>query len=274
MMNGKLEFFHSNLFSNFTSKTSDMSSFINRFLLLTLFFLLGACSNNKKSRNIEEKIEPIEKSILFIGNSYTYRNEGVDYHLSQLTKELSDSIHYTIERAAKGKYHLYSHWEDDYTKTKVASRKWDKVVLQEYSKGPIADSTNFFKYGQLWKENLLKNNPATELFLFATWEYKGVNGMADSLNVRYTELAKRIGATKIPIGLLWKSIEAEINLYEEDEAHPNRIGTFLNACLFYEYLIKKDVTQTSYFDNVIDRSLQVQLKKWAHDFHLKELSQQ
>ena len=244
------------------------SKSIQLILFISIFTL--SCNHHEKEVKQKKTASIHSSNSLFIGNSYTYRNGGIDYHLSQIIKADSTGFNCYITRAAKGKYHLYSHWEDQTTLTIFKQKKWDNVLLQEYSSGPIRDSLEFFKNGKLWAEKIKKANPQTQIYLFATWGYKGTKTMVDSLNMQYQKLAKMIGAKTVPVGLLWKSLKDKINLYDKDGAHPNRMGTFLNACLFYEYMYNKDITKTAYFDNLIDREIQLQLKKWAHDFHLKQ----
>jgi len=118
--------------------------------------------------------EPKSENILFIGNSYTYRNCGVDCHLRRLIANNYELSKTTIERAAQGKYHLSTHYNDPKTRLEFNSKKWDKVILQEYSSGPIVDSADFFKYAALWKEKIRKTNTKAEIYLYSTWGYKKV----------------------------------------------------------------------------------------------------
>lgn len=236
------------------------------FIIASTFY---GCNSEKKVKPQETSIESKTENILFIGNSYTYRNGGVDYHLQKLTSGMEDINASYITRAAQGKFHLYSHWEDEKTLAKLEQKKWDKVILQEYSSGPVTEPKDFFKFGKKWNNKLRAINPSAKLFLYATWGYKGTKTMVDSLNTQYQKLATQIRATKVPVGMLWKSLMNEVNLFDADGAHPNRKGTFLNACLFYEYIFEKDVTKTTHFDNVIPKNDQKKLKNWAHQFHLK-----
>ena len=144
------------------------------------------------------------------------------------------------------------------------------MILQEYSSGPTKQSEEFFKFGEKWKKRLLKLNPKTKIVLYATWGYQKARRMTDSLDVQYERLKDKIDASKVPVGLLWKSLKNKINLYDGDGAHPNRKGTFLTACLFYEYLFDKDVRQTKHVDDRIPLEIQYKLKQWAHDFKLEQ----
>ncbi len=241
-------------------------------ILIGSFFavvvLLSACSSGSGGRTFNTKGQRIVK-ILFIGNSYTYRNCGIDCHLNRLIEgtDLEDMA--IIKRAAQGKYHLYTHWQDPTTLEILRSEKWDNVILQEYSSGPVREPNQFMKYGKLWRKLLAKINPKVNVLLFSTWGYRDTKNMTDSLDQKYHELEVAIGGKRVPVGLLWKDLRSKINLYDGDGAHPNRKGTFLNACLFYEYLFNRDVTKTKHWDDQIPKNTQVKLKRWAHEFHRK-----
>lgn len=206
-----------------------------------------------------------QSSTLFIGNSYTYRNKGVDQHLQSFLANANGIKNY-YTRAAKGKYHLYTHWKDQQTLEKFEQRPWDKVVLQEFSKGPIVEPNAFFAYGKKWARKIKKKNKKAKIYLYATWCYKKRPTMTDSLSIKYNELAKEIDATVIPVGKMWQKVQQKMNLYDGDNAHPNRKGTFITACLFYEYLEGKDVRLTPHTDRKLPSWEQKKMKRMAHEF--------
>lgn len=241
-------------------------------LFIFCIVLIGVLTNcsfeSRENQKTKTSVRSSLERILFVGNSYTYRNKGVDQHVAELTKANGDSSYY-YTRAAKGKYHLYTHWEDSDTKEKCDSKKWDKVVLQEYSSGPIREPNEFMEYGKKWAKRVRAINPKVELFLYATWGYRGTKNMTDSLFNRYKELGSQIGATVVPVGLMWKYVGDKINLYDGDGAHPNRKGTFITACLFYEFIQKKNVKKTPHTDPFLSIEQQKELKQLAHDFKLE-----
>ena len=234
--------------------------------LLAVVFI--ACEGNISSKS---KLGKEPENILFIGNSYTYRNGGIDKHLNYLLAGTKVHNEEFIRRAAKGKYHLYTHWNDPETKLLFKSKKWDKIVLQEYSSGPLRETEDFQKYAKRWAKEIRSVNKKSEIFLYSTWNYKNSPGMEDSLNVEYTKISKQIKASVVPVGMLWKQLRSKINLYDGDGAHPNRKGTFVTACLFYERLFKLDVRKTKNTDPILPDSEQRKLKKWAHEFNLLSL---
>jgi hypothetical protein len=241
-----------------------MSNPLYILVVLSCAFIFSGCSENRKDFDLNKYNE----HVLFIGNSYTYRNRGVDQHLLELYRNSGDSSVYCT-RAAKGKYHLYTHWKDSLTKTLFDQHKWNTVVLQEFSSGPVREEKEFKSYAKKWAAKIRKHNPRAKIYLYATWGYKKSKGMTDSLYQSYLKIGKSIHAEVIPVGLLWKSLENKINLYDGDGAHPNRKGTFVNSCLFYEVMSKRDVRKTPHTDKFLDKKTQRLLKSFVHNFVLR-----
>jgi len=224
---------------------------------LGVFILIQSCWSIGSSANNE--------AVLFIGNSYTFRNQGIDQHLENLHSSTKKKTReYT--RAAQGKFHLKTHFFNPKTNEKWKERKWDAVILQEYSSGPMLQEKQFKFFGKKWAKKIRIENPHSKIFLYATWGYKKTERMTDSLYNAYSKLAMEIDATVIPVGKLWQKIQKKINLYDADGAHPNKKGTFLTACLFYEYLEGKDVRKTAHTDTELPKWEQKKLKRLAHEF--------
>lgn len=231
-----------------------------------LFGLLILISGMLFSFLMTQSIAKEKEAVLFIGNSYTYRNKGVDQHLEDFVYSTGKKST-VFSRAAQGKFHLYTHFTNAKTLLKFNQRQWDKVILQEYSSGPIADRKNFFAYGKKWAARIRKNNPNATIYLYSTWGYKKTESMTDSVYNCYKELGEKINAKVIPVGKLWEKVQKKVNLYDADNAHPNRKGTFLTACLFYEFLEQKDVRLTKHSDRKLPKWEQKKLKRLAHEFY-------
>ena len=81
------------------------------FILFITFLLAGCDTPVKKVETKEGQYE----NILFIGNSYTNRIGGIDYHLSNLSTRMKCTKTTYVTSAANGKYHLDMHWSDSKT---------------------------------------------------------------------------------------------------------------------------------------------------------------
>ena len=83
--------------------------------------------------------------VLFVGNSFTFYNSGVDYHLQQMLNadKQTDSTTYIIQKIAVSSYTLQDHYNDSLTIRKIRSDKWNKIVLQEQSTRPMTNRDLF-----------------------------------------------------------------------------------------------------------------------------------
>lgn len=230
--------------------------------IITLLFV--ACQGDNSDSTTQNDTE----SILFIGNSYTYENGGIDKHLQFLLIGTKYENKKVIRCVAKGQYHLLSHLNDPESKLLIKAKKWDKVVLQEYGSGAWKATDEFKSSSQKLAKDIRAVNKDTKIYFNSTWNYNKSPGMEDSLYKHYTKVSKDIDADVVPVGMLWKHLRSKVNLYFTDGAHPNRTGTFVTACLFYERLFDLDVRKTKNLDPYLSKNEQIRLKKWVHEFNL------
>ena len=66
--------------------------------------------------------------------------------------------------------------------------------------------------------------------------------MQARLRDSYLNYGFNSSATISPVGIAWKRAmnqNSTINLYRNDNSHPNENGTYLSACTFYATIFKK-----------------------------------
>jgi hypothetical protein len=205
-------------------------------LFLILALILASCSSIS-GPNLPSK------KILFIGNSYTDFNKGLDYHLLKFAPN-SDAA-----RISPGGYTLQNHWEDANTLETIRSGEWDVVVLQEQSQIPVSDYKAFAEYAQ--KLNTEIKAAGAETILFMTWERPdsvqyGVTTQA--LNNNYIYLGQQLGIKVAPVGLAFANALRErpsLQLYSED-GHPTPQGTYLAAAVFYGVIFDQSPVGNNY----------------------------
>ena len=102
--------------------------------------------------------------MLFIGNSFTFYNSGVDFHLQKMLSAdvSSDSVTYNIQEIAVSSYTLEAHYNDPLTIAKIKSDNWNTVVLQEQSTRPINNPDLFLQYATLLDTEIKKMNAKTD----------------------------------------------------------------------------------------------------------------
>ncbi len=186
---------------------------------------------------------PPSSRVLFIGNSFTDFNGGVD----QALKGLDPSI--AAERIAPGGYTLQDHWNGGEALNAIRSQKWNYVVLQDQSQSPVTNQTEFLTYASKFG-NEIKATGATPI-LFMTWQRPdsvqyGVT--TQNLANAYYKAGNRYGIKVAPVGLAFAQALSErpaVQLYVQD-GHPTIQGTYLAACVFYATLFSKTPVGLSY----------------------------
>ncbi len=212
------------------------------------------------------------KSVLFLGNSYTYSNGGIDQMLEQIASSLGDNV--TTESNCLGGYNFQGHSTNTNSLSLIASQNWDYVVLQSQSQEPAFPPSQVevetYPYAESLCNSIYANDSCTVPVFFMTWGRKNgdqqncasyppictYEGMQWRLRQSYVEMAEDNGGIVAPVGMVWKSIRdnnPDIELYSADGSHPSYYGTYLSACTFYSTLFHKSPVG-AYVPNQIDQT--------------------
>lgn len=135
---------------------------------------------------------------------------------------------------------IEKHWKDGKTLAAIQSRKWDYVVLQEQSQGPLLNRASMFDYGK--KLNAEIEKQGANAILCMTWAYSDKPDDETTLSKACLDLAMDINSKVAPVGLAWEQAlwaDKELVLHEEDKKHPNMTGSYLAACVFYATIYSK-----------------------------------
>jgi len=197
------------------------------------------------------------KSILFIGNSYTYYNGGVDVMLKNIALAEGDTLY--TESLTVGGATFSSFCNNSETFSRIRSRAWDYVVLQEQSQLPSFPPSQVeaecYPYAKRLCDSIRANDSCTQILFFMTWGRENgdqsncnaypplctYDGMQQRLRESYVQMADDNNAIVVPVGLAWKYVRdnyPEINLYQSDESHPSVEGTYLAALTFRSILFQ------------------------------------
>ena len=175
--------------------------------------------------------------ILFIGNSYTYRDaapSGYPNDVPGILRELAADKGNRIETTviARGGETLEGHAFSQETLSVLDAGTWDMVILQEQSTRPLVAPELMARPAQELKNRL----GDSEIMLYLTWARKLAPRMQPYLNEAYSELAQLLDARIAPVGMVWERVKArnpELDLYEPDGSHLSLLGAYLTACAFY-----------------------------------------
>jgi hypothetical protein len=181
--------------------------------------------------------------VLFIGNSYTFYNHGLDHELEGLAPTaIAASL-------AKAGYSLEDHWQDGEAVSLIQNGPWDYVVLQEQSQRPVLDQAEFYDFARALDSTIRDRGAQTILLM--TWERpdslsSGVT--TANLAVAYDHVSEDLGATVAPVGLAFARSHIQrpgLILYSED-GHPTVFGTYLAACVLYGVIFGKTPVGNAY----------------------------
>ena len=190
-------------------------------------------------------IAGVPDKVLFVGNSFTYYNNGLHKHYEAIVESANGLLHSRIMTISSG--HLPEHVAG--LPSLAASEDWDVVVLQGYSKGPISEATaKPFRDAAERLVQIIRDNDARPVF-FMTWAYIDEPEMTARLDDAYTSIGKKLGAQVVPVGLAFEraiQLRPDLKLRIADRKHPTIAGTYLAACTFYAALHQENPEGLSY----------------------------
>lgn len=177
--------------------------------------------------------------ILFVGNSYTFYNGGIDKILTEMAQQRGVTIECATS-TSPGKS-LEWHYNEGNAREMIARGGWDWVVLQDYSLQPLDKRDLMFEYARKFAP-LIKQTGAKIAF-YMTWPRENQPENLKTIADAYTSIAKELGATVVPVGIAWQQAskqDANLKLYRSDRSHPTAEGSYLAASCFYRVLLNAD----------------------------------
>jgi hypothetical protein len=218
-----------------------------RYILIVclVVFAIESCDSQPSTR------------ILFIGNSYTFYNGGLDKQFKGLVPSAETGC------IAIGGYTLESHWNDSNTIRIIREGKWDYIILQEQSQIPVINQKIFYDYVRKFDEEIRCNGAKTILLM--TWERpdsKQLGVTTDNLKAAYTAVGKELDVKVAPAGLAFARAirdKSELTLYSQD-GHPTVEGTYLTACVLYRTILQESPLGNPYSERSISDEMRAYLQ--------------
>ena len=176
-------------------------------------------------------------NVLFIGNSHTYL-----HYMPEMVAKLGEAGgHHIDARQITGEgASLEWHWKSPDTRVLIKEIKWDYVILQERSGGPLENRAAMSDYARRLHEEIKAQGAKTVLFM--TWANRQRPETQKVIADAYTQLSGELGAMLAPVGLVWEKAQKEysaFNLHHRDGRHANPAGSYLTACVFYAIFTAK-----------------------------------
>ena len=175
-------------------------------------------------------------SVLFIGNSHTYLN-FMPQMLLMLANAEDRGFELTTNQCTGEGAGLQWHWNNPPSREAIGKKRWDYVVLQDRSGGPLEAPVSFVQHARLLDNQIKKRGARTILYL--TWANRKRPGTQAALTEAYTNLANKLKSGIAPVGMAWETVHRVapgFDLYHRDGRHANPAGSYLAACVFYSVL--------------------------------------
>lgn len=193
--------------------------------------------------------------VLFIGNSYTGVNKLPEVFLEVV--QSSGRPAPVVKSSTPGGRTLKQHLTIAGSMKLVDEGGWDVVVLQGQSQEPAiaerdeAVRKEFLESAAELCRRVRAKSPKVKIYFYETWARHadywkaakkgpdvGVNPkeMQTRLRKWYGVVAKDNGATLVPCGDAWElnyATSAPVRLHTSDHSHPEFVGTYLNALIFF-----------------------------------------
>ena len=230
-----------------------------RVFLLCVFLLVLTGCGSRTGLSSFFPTQP-ETRILFIGNSYTSYNGGIDKRLEALSPSIETA------RVAAAGYTLEDHWNDGKALRRIREGGWDFVVLQEQSQTPVSDRESFYGFSRQFDAEIQAAGAKTVLLM--TWERPdsvGFGFTTASLASAYDSVGAKLGALVAPAGLAFAqslSERPDLILYGED-GHPTTYGTYLAACVIYGTISRETPVGNPYSGKGINAETSAYLQQIA-----------
>ncbi|MEM7344781.1 MAG: hypothetical protein AAF485_11105 [Chloroflexota bacterium] len=211
--------------------------------LIMLLLVISACSMVV----INPTATPVpDQKILFIGNSFTFWNDGLEYHMRRLVNSADSSFAIAADATVMGGAPLEAIWHEGDARQSISTGDYDIVVLQEDL--PETDVETFYEYARKFDAEI-KEKGATPV-LFMAWPYEELGWISmEEIAEAHREMGAELGLAVAPAGLAWERAMAErprLDMYDTDKEHPSIHGTYLAVAVVYATLYDKDPSGLTY----------------------------
>ncbi|MCF7858126.1 MAG: SGNH/GDSL hydrolase family protein [Candidatus Cloacimonetes bacterium] len=212
-------------------------------------------------------IPDLPQRVLFIGNSITYYNGGVDLHTMDLANSIDSTLAVVCDNVTFGGWTLEQHFNSPNTIQTIEEGDWDLVILQEMTSRPVTEPELFYEYAALL-DSVITQSGAQTVFFFS-WPFESVfDEMIEQQSAAYNFIGNELNALVIPVARAWqisRQQDPDLQLFIDDGNHPNYHGTYLASCAFFAFLWGETPVGASYVNDpsiTDDEALFLQTIAW------------
>ena len=186
------------------------------------------------------------QKILFIGDSFTSSQGGIDQRLLLLAKSTPQNLTIAADRVVVPGATLKRLWELGDAVRAIDTDSYDTVVVQDDI--PEINLSYFRQYVRMFVEEIRQHHARPIVYM--TWAYERLNWISmDEIAEAHSALAREIGIDVAPAGVAWAEAKKErpdLELFASDLEHPSPSGMYLATCVMYVTIFRKDPSGSSY----------------------------
>ena len=209
---------------------------------------ITASAKNGASDTCKVTVKQGKISVLFIGNSKTFFGGGVDVIFKNLAEGAGKSVY--AERVLAGGPLLYTFTEE--VKSRIRSRKWDYIVLQEQSE-TSAEKRDVVVQGCKAMTDYTKQNSNSKVVPILNSMFPLVGLSQDATDANFRAAQKVCGGIVAYSGktfALSSKKYPNIQVYGDDGRHATDAGYYISACSTYAAIYNESPTRSSYHHNL------------------------
>jgi hypothetical protein len=208
-------------------------------LSLLAAWLSSVCCAEDAPRSAASPLPQSPRKVLFVGDSFTFCNGGLDTHVKQLANANHPPRSIVADQATQGGAPLRKLYSLPGIRDKIRDGGYDVVILQddipEYKEHSDAP---FYEYGRLFDREIRSAGGKTVLLM--AWPYERLNWVSQSeIAQAHRDLGRELGAAVAPVGLAFQRALAErstLAMLGPDKEHESIHGTYLAANVIYATL--------------------------------------
>jgi hypothetical protein len=207
----------------------------------TSFFIFMTVSLLAQQKDRAEKM-------LFIGNSFTYYNGGLEKHFMLFSASAKKAKNIIATRATRGGATLRILHNQKWVHDSIRNGH-DVVVLQEDIPELTEHSTTaFFDYATSFHKEITETGNKSVLFM--AWPYERLNWISmDQIAEAHQLIGKKLGIPVAPVGLALMNALKErpsLAMLGKDKEHETIHGTYLAVCVIYATIFGKTPVGATY----------------------------
>lgn len=245
------------------------------FALLASLLLTPIAASAETAPKVTDLGGGTAQSVLFVGNSYFYYNNGIHHQLSGLVAAADPqggkkfkTVSITISGGGLswhdvGSYFRpdgvssYSIVDDREIRLNDPEKRFDVVVMADCSRCPIHPKLTGVFHEAVRRHSETVRLHGAKPVLMMTWANANKPEMTTPLAEQYTLAGNENQALVVPAGLAFAKARARrpsIILQQNDNSHPTLSGTYLAACTLYAALYGKSPVGSSFTGAVQPRT--------------------